>query len=27
MAAKSMTDFEAMNAVWDKWFDDTIPPV
>jgi enamine deaminase RidA (YjgF/YER057c/UK114 family) len=23
---KSMTDFEAMNAVWDKWFDDTIPP-
>lgn len=23
---KSMTDFQAMNAVWDKWFDDTVPP-
>lgn len=23
---KSMTDFQAMNAVWDKWFDSTLPP-
>ncbi|WP_100636388.1 RidA family protein [Marinomonas sp. ef1] len=23
---KSMTDFKAMNAVWDKWFDGTLPP-
>ncbi|MGO2512310.1 RidA family protein [Marinomonas polaris] len=23
---KSMTDFQAMNAVWDKWFDGTLPP-
>ncbi|MGP5312306.1 MULTISPECIES: RidA family protein [Psychrobacter] len=23
---KSMSDFEAMNEVWDKWFADTQPP-
>ena len=23
---KSMTDFEAMNAVWDDWFRDKLPP-
>lgn len=23
---KSMDDFEAMNAVWDNWFSDTLPP-
>ena len=23
---KSMADFEAMNAVWDNWFSDTVPP-
>ncbi|WP_218690439.1 RidA family protein [Psychrobacter sp. BF1] len=23
---KSMEDFAAMNSVWDKWFDDTLPP-
>lgn len=23
---KSMDNFEAMNAVWDKWFEDTPPP-
>ena len=23
---KSMADFEAMNTVWDQWFDDTLPP-
>ncbi len=23
---KNMADFAAMNTVWDKWFDDTLPP-
>lgn len=23
---KSMEDFAAMNTVWDKWFDGTLPP-
>lgn len=23
---KSMDDFAAMNAVWDEWFSDTLPP-
>lgn len=23
---KNMSDFDAMNTVWDKWFDGTLPP-